>query len=418
MVRIARRIPLIAAIFFSALVTPGAASPSSADLNKAELVKTFPGGAKKYKLEDGSRLFTWPDGRSRRELKDGTVIYFWPEKNKNGFENSELSRRGTRKIALSNGNVIWEFPDGSVTEKRTDGSVWESVPARRDIVDPEVVKMSPWPRTLKPGDRVVLSGSLNRGFENPWAVISEPEGKLLKLESDAFSFNNSRFSLPVKLNNGKGRYRVEIIAEGPAGNRVAANVSIWAGQKPPSNQKPELYETVKPTAPLHRLESEFYRLINRARAENGVSPVEWDAEAGQLARHMSRELAPEGNLRHVSPKWGNLASRAVKVFGWNNVAHGLPRSPPENGAPNYVADVLVKGRSLPGALAVLMESPAHRLALMNPHCTHAGVGISRLGSGDGRDIIITVAMLQLNRPKRTRPAKRKEKPFSRGLLPP
>jgi len=405
---VTRRTSFIFTAFACAVLFLGPARPSPVDLKNAEMIRTFSGGIKEYRLRDDSRLFRWPDGRFRWELKDGTVVYFWPENVKNSREGGEFPQRGTRKTALSNGNTIWEFPDGSVREEKTDGSVWESVPVRRDIVDPEVVKMSPWPRSVKPGDRVVLSGSLKGGFEKPWAAIAKPDGNLVKFESDDFRFDSPRFSLPVIMDSGKGRYRVEIIAQGPSGNRVAMNVSIWAGQEPPSNEGPELYKTVNPTEPLHHLEGDFYRLINRARAEKGVSPVEWDAEAGQLARHMSRELAREGRLRHVSPKWGDLAARAVRVFGWNKVTHGLPQFPPGKGGPNYIADALVKSRSLNGAMAVLMESPAHRLVLMHPHWTHAGVGISRIEGGDGRDIIVTVAMLRLNRPKRARNAEREK----------
>ncbi len=415
--RVTPRISLVVAIFFSALFMSGGRLPSYVDSESAEPVKTFSGGIKQYRLSDGSRLFKWPDGRYRHELKDGTVIYFWPERKNKLNQNNHLSLRGARKTVLSNGNIIWEFPDGSVTEKKVDGSLWESVPVRRDIVDPEVVNMSPWPRHVKPGDRVVLSGKLKSGFKKPWAVVAQPDGGLVRLSTGSFRLTDSRFSLPVRMTDGKGRYRVEIIAEGPGGNRVAVNVSIWAGTEPPSAQGPELFRTINPTEPLHHLESDFYRLINRARGKSGLARLEWDAEAGQLARHNSRELALERDLRHVSPKWGDLASRAVKVFGWNRVAHGLPRAPPKKGEPNYIADALVKSRSLPGAFAVLMESPAHKLVLMNPHCTHAGVGISRIDGGDDRNIIITVAILQLNSPKRIRQSKAGKKSSSDYPLP-
>jgi len=352
---------LAGAVIFAALSLAAPAS-TDIDLKGARLLKTHAGGVKEYLLADKSRATIWPNGKTRRAM-----------------------------------------PDGTIRETKPDGSVWESTNAQRDLVDPNVVEMAPWPSRIKQMDRVVFSGALKRGYHSPWACVLLPSGNIREIKTESFKIRGNRFSLSLLLSDGVGSYKVEIIVKSRLGHRVALNVSIWAGMDPlPSMGKTKLFKTVDPKEPLHRLEPEFYKIINRERKKRDIARIRWDAEAGQLARHMARELTYERFFGHRSPKWGNIAQRAVKLNKWTSVVYGVPKSPPKKNAPNFIADDLIKTRSLGSAMVTLLESPAHRRVLLGKHFTHAGVGISRLSGGDGRDIVMVVVMLQLNRPKRTR----------------
>jgi len=409
---------LLAILAFSADVSP------DIDLENARRIKTYPSGAKEYLLTDGSRAVVWPNGNTRRTLRDGTVIHTWPPAGNNeilrikkpdGTVESKFAD-GTEKNMRPNGSVSWRFSDGRLREEKRDGSVWENSVTDRDLVDPEVVKMSPWPRRVKPGDRVVFSGELLEGYHNPWACVLLSGGELREFKTESFIIRGNRFSLPVTMNDGPGLYKIEIIVRGPLGNRIALNVGIWVNIEPPDEgEKPTLYRTVDPGEPLHHLEAKFYKMINRERGKRDIKTVIWDIEAGQLSRHMAREMASEGFFGHISPKWGNIAKRAVRLYKWNSAAHGLPTSPPDESAPNFIADCIVKSRSFGGAMVTLLESPAHRRIILSPYCTHTGVGVSRVKNGDGRDVIIVIAMLQLNRPRHSISSKPKkieeEKPF-------
>ena len=389
-----------------------AAAPNSnnndIDLQGAKLLRIYSAGVKEYILPDGSRAIVWPDGHVQRTLVDGSVINSW-----NAVGNGEISRirrpdgteesrfaNGIEKIRRSDGTVSWKFPGGLLREERPDGSVWESAPATMDIVDPEVVRMSPWPRRVEPMDRVVLSGELLDGYSNPWASIILSGGGIREIPTQSFPIRGNSFSLPVIMSDGPGEYRIEIIAKGPQGNKVALNVSIWAGIAPPNAyEKPTLYRTIDPHEPAYQLEWEFFDMINRERKKRDIHPVVWDSETGQLARNMAKEMSSEEYFGHVSPKWGNIAKRAIKLYKWQTLIYGVPTTAGESGSPNRIADDIITSRSLGGAMLTLLESPAHRKILLYPFWTHAGVGISRLKKGDRRDAIIVIAMMQLNRPK-------------------
>jgi len=393
-----------------------AASPSSYVVPKTSTyIKTYEDGAREYRLADGSRTVVWPSGAVRRKLKNGTVIHTWPVGKDNEIRRIErpngtvesLFANGAKKTYRPGGTVYWVLPDGVRREERRDGSVWESVETRRDLVDPEVVAMKPWPRRVEPLDRVVFSGKLKPGYRDPWVCVLLPGGKLFEIDTKSFILRDSEFSVPVVMNDGPGIYRVEIIAKGDLGNRVALNVTIWVGMDPDDkDEKPTLYKTIDPSDPLHRMEIKFHKTINMERKKRDIKIVKWDSETTQLARHMSRDMTGEGYFGHVSPKWGNIAERAVKLFGWRTTIYGIPTGPLDENTPNYIADDIVRARSLGGAMDLLLESPAHRRLLLCDYFTHAGVGISRVKNSDGREIVVVIAMLKLNRPKRA-PKKKK-----------
>lgn len=398
------------------------ADPEDIDLNGAKLLSNRSGGAKEYELSDGSVATIYPDGSARRIMPDGRVIFTWPRKGTDEikrikFTNGQVESYyadGTKKILQPNGNELWIFPDGMQREKRADGSVLESVLPRQDLVDPDVVALSPWPRFVKPFDRVVFSGELRSGYNDPWACVLLPGGSLIEIPKESFNRQGAKFSVSVIMSDGPGIYRVEIIAKGIYGNKVAMNVTLWSGIEPEKEDtQPTLYRTVDPLEDLSKIEYGFFEMLNRERTQRNIKPVIWELETAQLARNTSREMTDRNYFGHISPRNGNLAQRAVKLFKWSRIAYGMPPSQLPDDAPNYIADDLIRARSLGGAMATLLESPAHRKVILFPGWTHCGVGSSRIKGGDGREVVIVIAMAQLNHPKHRPPPKPKPPPPDR-----
>lgn len=116
-------------------------------------------------------------------------------------------------------------------------------------------------------------------------------------------------------------------------------------------------------------EQELHSLINAARAEAGVAPLEVDAALSAVARAHSLDMATSGFFAHVSPSTGDLSDRlAAGQIGFLSAA--------ENIALNV---------SVQAAHQALLDSPAHRENLLSPDLTVVGVGIV----SNGRQLVVT-----------------------------
>lgn len=110
-------------------------------------------------------------------------------------------------------------------------------------------------------------------------------------------------------------------------------------------------------------EKEFFRLVNRARANNGKAPLERDAQLSRVARHWAKHMASADHLAH-NP---NLAHQ---VTHWSWLGENVGVAPP--GA--WQDQV----KSLHQAF---MSSSAHRANILSNAADYQGVGIKIDGDG-------------------------------------
>jgi|GEM_PF-2220681 len=386
---------------------PLRAGEQSVDFNGAQLLETYSNGARKYRLKDGSEAILWNEGAMRVAHPDGTVIQTWPAEG----VNSEVRRisfpdgsvesffaNGGVKTVRKDGTVIMTWPDGHLREVRPDGSVWATSATHRSFVNPDIIALENYPDRVEPGGQVTFRWQLNYGYADPWASILLPDGTIRTINAEDVRRDNGHFSIDVKFDAGQGRYKVEIIAVGKYGNEIAANFPVYAGEAAPRAVTPKMYPVADPKTPLDVLEVRFWDMVNQARRDVGVAALPWDIEVAQLARNHARDMAENGYFGHISPTHGNLARRAIKIFGWQTTIWGIPPGPPRPDTPNYIADDLSRAFSLADALESLMESPAHRRVLVCPHFTSGGVGMSWGDWSGEKTLFIVTAMLQKNRP--------------------
>lgn len=112
------------------------------------------------------------------------------------------------------------------------------------------------------------------------------------------------------------------------------------------------------------------QLVNKARADAGLAPLQFDDNLTQVARAHSQEMFELGYFSHDSPVHGDPAAR-LAAAGINYAAAG------EN---------LAFAPSVTIAHDGLMHSPPHRANILNPAFTRVGIGIIR---SDKRGIMVT-----------------------------
>lgn len=151
------------------------------------------------------------------------------------------------------------------------------------------------------------------------------------------------------------RYEVgtsEIIDANP---QVANPNLIYPGQ---SLTIPTLSETVA------AYEAEVVRLVNQARAQNGLAALTLNWELSRVARYKSQDMVDRQYFSHTSPTYGT-PFQMIKAFGLTY------RSAGEN---------IAYGQSTPQRVFdTWMNSSGHRANILNPSYTQIGVGYVATG---------------------------------------
>jgi uncharacterized YkwD family protein len=110
-------------------------------------------------------------------------------------------------------------------------------------------------------------------------------------------------------------------------------------------------------------EQQMVKLVNDARAQNGVPPLQVDMQLTNVARIKAQDMIDNNYFSHNSPKYGSPFDM-MRDFGIKYVQAG------ENIAGN---------QNVQDAQNALMNSPGHRQNILNPDYTHIGIGIKKGG---------------------------------------
>ncbi|MBU5592277.1 serine protease [Clostridium sp. MSJ-4] len=106
-------------------------------------------------------------------------------------------------------------------------------------------------------------------------------------------------------------------------------------------------------------EQQMIKLLNEARSQNNLAPLEVDMQLTNVARVKAQDMIDNNYFSHNSPKYGSPFDM-MKAFKINFVQAG------ENIAGN---------QSVENAENSLMNSPGHRQNILSPNYTHIGIGI-------------------------------------------
>lgn len=137
---------------------------------------------------------------------------------------------------------------------------------------------------------------------------------------------------------------------------------VWPDQTP---GLPDVTPPVGGDDALADFEQEVVRLVNEARAENGLPALTASGELSRVARIKSQDMVDNGYFSHNSPTYGTpfemLTSFGVSYrTAGENIAYGQ-RSPQE-------------------VVTTWMNSPGHRANILNAGFTQIGVGYVSSGN--------------------------------------
>ena len=106
-------------------------------------------------------------------------------------------------------------------------------------------------------------------------------------------------------------------------------------------------------------EKEVYDLINKQRAQNGLSPLKENSELQRVARIKAQDMVNNNYFSHTSPTYGSPFDM-MKSF---KISY------------NTAGENIAGNSSNSGAVTAWMNSPGHRANILNSSFNQTGIGV-------------------------------------------
>jgi uncharacterized protein YkwD len=163
---------------------------------------------------------------------------------------------------------------------------------------------------------------------------------------------------------------MELTVHGPAGPEVAALFPLFVGVERPRLPKVKLRPAPGRYRTPGEAESALVKMVNQARTRQSLSPLIVDEQLSKLAREHSLELLGSRHAVHRTSTTGTLQDRLRRqqipfARALENVSLS---SSPELAHERF------------------MQSPGHRINVVDPHVTRLGIGIA-MERGSQEDIL-------------------------------
>ena len=247
------------------------------------------------------------------------------------------------------------------------------------VLDRRPLTLDPLPTSLAAPGPVQVHARTHEAFNAPRLVVTAPDGNTQTVAQA----QGSELVHTLELEH-KGLWRVEIMADGERGPTVLANMTVAVAVERPNHAPRD--SSVAPheaTAFVRELE----QLITRSRAEAGLQGLERDEGLDRVALGHSTDMRDHRFFGHVSPSTGGPGERVMRA-----------------GVPAWgVRENLGRGYTPAEVHALLMESPAHRAALLAGDVERLGLGV--VPSYEGRSVAWYVTELFARLPHPIDPAK-------------
>lgn len=149
---------------------------------------------------------------------------------------------------------------------------------------------------------------------------------------------------------------------GKAGKYDKNGVKVYVPSSGDDDDEPDV--TPAPTFTEEQFAAEIFRLTNVERAKYGEPLVQTNDDLNRAAMQRAKEISVK--FSHTRPD----GTDALSVFGeYNNI--------PDNHAAENIAAGFASPQS---TINGWMNSPGHRVSLLNTYSTHLGVGVYKSGS--------------------------------------
>lgn len=207
--------------------------------------------------------------------------------------------------------------------------------------------LEPVKRRVAESDRVAIRGTLASGYTRGEVAWTRPDGST---ERKSVGDSAIAFETPPLV---RGVHRLEVLAVGPSGLEVLANMPVACGVEIPRAEAA--------AAPIDESnpKAAMLELVNRERARAGLRPLELDPTLDQVAASHSKDMVESHFFGHQSPTTGMVEDR-LRAVGLRLGMFG------EN---------VAKGPSMAESHSMLLSSPAHRANILNARFSHVGIGV-------------------------------------------
>jgi hypothetical protein len=167
------------------------------------------------------------------------------------------------------------------------------------VLAPMEISLRPFPRKLKPSQTVDLTATLAQRYTHGSLAVTFPNGGVR-----TWPFSGRELSTPIAFPN-EGAFRLEIEGDGEAGPVVLANCPVYVGVDEPMPDAPEAVERAPaPPQTADAINERAVSLLNSARVEAHLPPVERDPRLDAIALAHSKDMAAGNYFAHVSPTAG------------------------------------------------------------------------------------------------------------------
>jgi len=232
--------------------------------------------------------------------------------------------------------------------------------------------LAPFPAQVEAGRSYHLEGTFGPGYGGPILYVTSPLGTVVKLDG---KHRGEQFFFDFTFPRETGRYSLEVLVRGTKGPTVANLFPVFQGVDPDygkENAELEVDEDFDcdPTV----CERTLLGWVNTYRAQYKLSLLERDAKMDLIARGHSIDMQRNKFFGHQSPTTGNVGDRTK--------AQGV--------AFLKVTENLGKDTSLGKGFLGLLESPGHRMNLLDREVSRIGVGVA---GGKGQLKFLTLNFL-------------------------
>ena len=237
-----------------------------------------------------------------------------------------------------------------------------------------IAHLQPFPKFLPDADDRSLIGRIEPGYDDPTLLVTQPDGVVR--ETPLILDEQREFLVNVPIDREqKGRYTVEVAVDSEAGPEMASIFPVDYLERPLAGTfltsttaaKDASARIVETEPPMSEADAErlLVELVNKERADRGLIQLATDDRLAALAKAHSEEMAKSGLFQHVSPTTGDLTDRAK--------AAGIPY--------RKIGENIALNTTIRAGHKSLLESPAHRINMLDPDYRYIGVGVVRLDEG-------------------------------------
>jgi hypothetical protein len=235
------------------------------------------------------------------------------------------------------------------------------------------VEFDAFPVRAEPGSRLLVRGRVVAGADAPLEpYLGLPDGSVLRL--DAVRVSGRRFAFEVPL-EARGRHDLEVLVDTGRGYETAALVPLFVGVTP--DERPVIVADDAGAANGTDPKETLAMLVDAARRRAGAPPLVRDPRLDEAANAHCRDMVENRFFGHVSPSRGPLARRLAAL--------GLD--------PRLMSENVARSGSVARLHHNLMQSPSHRVSIVDPSFTHLGLGLAR----DGNDLVATEIFVRWDR---------------------